>query len=106
METEFLGHILTKEVMKPNPNKIKVISNLQLPRSEKQIKSFSGVNGYYRMFIKDYAKVVERFNVYRSIRKVKYVNKYTSDFEKHFTLTTDASNYAVSRHKIWLLKLV
>lgn len=38
-ETEFLGHILTENGMKPNPNKIKVIENLQILKTEKQIKS-------------------------------------------------------------------
>ena len=58
-ETEFLGHILTKEGLKPNPNKIKVIQELTIPRNEKQIKSFLGLTGYYRKFVKDYAKVVQ-----------------------------------------------
>ena len=51
-ETEFLGHILTKEGLKPNPNKIKVIQELDLPKTEKQIKSFLGLTGYYRKFVR------------------------------------------------------
>lgn len=63
-ETEFLGHILTENGMKPNPNKIKVIENLQIPKTEKQIKSFLGITGYYRKFVKDYAKVAQPITKY------------------------------------------
>ncbi|GBP03435.1 Retrovirus-related Pol polyprotein from transposon 297 [Eumeta japonica] len=114
-ETEFLGHILTKEGLKPNPNKIKVIQELELPRTEKQIKSFLGLTGYYRKFVKDYAKVAQPMTKYlrkgakintkdptyiESFEKLKLlisshpILKYPN-FDKQFTLTTDASNYAI-----------
>lgn len=31
--------------MKPNPNKIKVIEELELPKTKKQIKIFLGITG-------------------------------------------------------------
>lgn len=83
-ETEFLGHILTKEGIKPNPNKIAIIEKLLLPRTEKQIKSFLGITGYYRKFIKDYAKVAQPITKYLK-KKVKINLKdptYVEAFEK------------------------
>lgn len=59
---ELLGHILTKEGMKPNPNKIKVVQNLELPKPEKQIKAFPGLTGYFRKFVKNYAKKGAKIN--------------------------------------------
>jgi len=114
-ETEFLGHILTKEGIKPNPNKIAIIEKLLLPRTEKQIKSFLGITGYYRKFIKDYAKVAQpitkylKKNVKINLKDPTYVEAFEKlkhlisshpilrypNFEKKFTLTTDASNYAI-----------
>jgi len=70
-ETEFLGHILTKEGIKPNPNKIAIIEKLLLPRTEKQIKSFLGITGYYRKFIKDYAKVAQPITKYLKKKMLK-----------------------------------
>jgi len=70
-ETEFLGHILTKEGIKPNPNKIVIIEKLLLPRTEKQIKSFLGITGYYRKFIKDYAKVAQPITKYLKKKMLK-----------------------------------
>lgn len=43
--------------MKPNPNKMKVTEELKLPSTERQIKSFFGITGYYSEFVKYYAKV-------------------------------------------------
>lgn len=50
--------------MKPNPDKIKIIKKLELPRTEKQIKRFLGITGYHRKFIKDYSKVAQPVNKY------------------------------------------
>ncbi|GBP04513.1 Retrovirus-related Pol polyprotein from transposon 17.6 [Eumeta japonica] len=114
-ETEFLGHILTKDGIKPNLNKIKVIQEIALPKTEKQIKSFLGLTGYYRKFVKDYAKVaqpmtkylkkgvkindkdptyIEAFEKLKSLISSHPILRYP-DFNKKFTLTTDASNYAI-----------
>jgi len=35
-ETEFLGHIVTTEGIKPNPNKIKAIQKFPLPKTTKK----------------------------------------------------------------------
>lgn len=112
-ETEFLGHILTKNSLKPNPDKIKVIEKLEIPRTTKQIKSFLGITGYYRKFVKDYAKIAQpitkylKKNVRLNVNDPTYIEAFDKlkqlisshpilkypDFEKTFTLTTDASNY-------------
>lgn len=114
-ETEFLGHIITTEGIKPNPNKIKAIQDFKIPKTTKQIKSFLGLVGYYRKFIKDFAKVAKPLTLrlkkeskinpqdldyQESFEKLKLlitsepVLKYP-DFNKPFVLTTDASNYAI-----------
>lgn len=51
-ETNFLGYIITNEGIKPNPDKISIIQNLELPRTVKDINSFLGSTGYYRKFSK------------------------------------------------------
>lgn len=37
-ETEFLGHIITTEAVKPNPKKIECVVNFPIPKTTKQIK--------------------------------------------------------------------
>lgn len=39
-ETTFLGHIITPECVKPNPDKVKAIKNYPIPKTEKEIKRF------------------------------------------------------------------
>lgn len=114
-ETEYLGHILTSEGIKPNPNKIKSILELKLPNTEKKIKSFLGITGYYRKFIKDYARVAQpitkylKKNVKINLNDPNYIAAFEKlkslitdhpvlnypDFNKRFKIVTDASNFAI-----------
>lgn len=64
INTAFLGHLLTPEGIKPNPNKVEAIQKLKLPTSQKQIKSFLAITGFYRKFIKDYSKISYPMIVY------------------------------------------
>lgn len=114
-ETEFLGHVLTPNGILPNPNKIKDITELKLPETQKQIKSFLGITGYYRKFIKDYAKIaqpltkflkkdsrinkldpsyIHAFETMKTLMTTHPILKYP-DFTKEFKLNTDASNFAI-----------
>ena len=114
-ETEFLGHIITQDGIKPNPEKVQKILDWKLPDTQKQIKQFLGLAGYYRRFIKDYSKITKPMtkflkknekvdindeNYKAAFLKLKQI--ITSDqilaypdFELPFILTTDASNYAL-----------
>lgn len=58
-EVNHLGHVITSEGVKPNPDKIKAIKNFPIPKTQKQIKSFLGLLRYYRKFIKDFAKITK-----------------------------------------------
>ncbi|XP_055383292.1 uncharacterized protein LOC129613316 [Condylostylus longicornis] len=108
-------HTLTPDGIKPNDNKVRVIKELKLPTTRKQIKSFLGITGYYRKFIKDYAAVakpmtnylkkdkkidIHNQNYVLSFEKLKeLITNYPTlrypDFKKQFILTTDASNFAI-----------
>jgi len=114
-ETEFLGHIITTDGIKPNPAKIKAVVNFPIPKSTKEIKSFLGLCGFYRKFIPNFAKIAKPMTLrlkkgsiinikdsdyYLAFEKLKVL--ITSDpilihpdFKKSFSLTTDASNFAI-----------
>jgi len=58
-EIEYLGHVVTDEGVRPNPKKIEAIKAFPIPKSRKEIKSFLGLLGYYRKFIRDFAKLTK-----------------------------------------------
>jgi hypothetical protein len=61
-EINFLGHIVGKGTMKPEPNKIEKILNIKPPTTKKQVQSLLGLMGYYRKFISNFADIIEPLN--------------------------------------------
>jgi len=58
-ELEFLGFIVSKDGLKTNPKKVKAIAHYPVPTNLKELRSFLGLSGYYRRFIRDYAKIAK-----------------------------------------------
>ena len=54
-EIKYLGHIITKNGVKPDPDKIKAIIHMPVPTNLTQLQSFLGLIGYYRKFIQSFA---------------------------------------------------
>jgi hypothetical protein len=52
-----LGHIVCKHGLLVDPAKIAIIVNLPPPKSVRQLREILGHTGYYRKFIKGYAKI-------------------------------------------------
>lgn len=114
-ETEFLGHIISSEGVKPNPEKIEKIIQWPIPKNQKEIKQFLGLVGYYRRFIKDFSRITRPMTKYlkkdsvMDIKDPSYVAAFENlkqilatdqvlaypQFDKPFILTTDASGYAL-----------
>ena len=65
---KYLGHIVSSEGVKTDPNKIVAVKTWPVPTNLKELRSFLGFIGYYRRFIKDFS------------RKVKPLNELTSGY--------------------------
>ena len=59
---KYLGHVVSENGVETDPDKIKALSEWPEPHNIKTLRSFLGFTGYYRRFIKDYAKIVKPLN--------------------------------------------
>ena len=56
-EVENLGHIVSHEGVKVDPNKIKAIKEWKVPTTINQLRRFLRLTGYYRKFVKNYRRI-------------------------------------------------
>ena len=54
-EVSFLGHIVSKEGIRLDLRKIEVILQWKPPRTVTEVRSFLGLAGYYKMFVKGFS---------------------------------------------------
>lgn len=122
-QVDYLGHVISKEGIRPQPIKIAAIQNIPIPQTVHDLQSFLGLTNYYRKFIASYSEIVgpllkinrgkkgtlkkndktplvwtDEARVAFSTLKDKMINSVTlrfPDFSKPFILTTDASNYSI-----------
>lgn len=63
-ELEFLGFVISSQGVKTNPSKVETIMKFPPPKTLRELRSFLGMSGFYRRFIKDYAKLAKPLNSY------------------------------------------
>ena len=113
---EYLGHIIGNGNIKPTSEKVESVQKARIPTTKKEVRSFLGLSGYYRMFIPNYTNIVlplieltrkkapnkvvwetrhqESFDLIKNALTNGKVLKLV-DFTNPFTLRTDASESAL-----------
>ena len=56
-QVNYLGHVITRDGIQPDPEKIKVVQEYPVPRTVKDVRAFMGLTNYYRKFVKDFAHI-------------------------------------------------
>jgi hypothetical protein len=58
-EVPFLGHIISKGGILVDPVKVTEIVGWKIPKTATEVRSFLGLTGYYRRFIKGFSKIAK-----------------------------------------------
>ena len=77
----FLGHIISGSGLSTDPEKIRLITDWPTPTNVKDVRAFLGLAGYYRKFVKDYARTATPLN---GLMKKNQVFNWTSDCQQAF----------------------
>lgn len=106
----FLGHIVGRNGISPDPSKVEKIMNFPIPSNLKELRGALGLFSYYRKFVKDFSKIAKPLLMllkkdapflwtekqqkafdYLKQRLMEAPILQYPDFEKPFVLYTDAS---------------
>ena len=71
-EIQYLGHILSATGIRPLSARTHAIQHMQPPTTPKQVRAFLGLVGYYRKFIKGFAKIAKLLTLLISLNGHQY----------------------------------
>jgi hypothetical protein len=109
-----LGHVISADGVAMDPAKIETIKNMKYCKNVKHVQQFLGLCGYYRRFVKDFAKIayplnhlikkdtvwkfddecIKAFETLRAALMEQPILRQ-ADFSKSFTLYTDTSGFCI-----------
>lgn len=112
-QVEYLGHVISREGVSTHPKKIEAVRDWPRPTTVTQLRSFLGMIGYYRRFVKNYGIICRPLHDMLKKEGFQWTDTQTTAFEqlKHslitapvmalpnfseaFTLETDASGHGI-----------
>ena len=109
-ELDYLGHLVSKHGVQPNPDKVNAIAKMPAPKDVRELRTFLGMAGFYRRFVAKFAEIgaplyallrdgVEfkfdepQLTAFRRLKAALASSPVLvyPDFTRPFTLATDAS---------------
>lgn len=113
-ELSYLGHVISPARVSTDPKKIQIIAEWPAPQSVKELRSFLGMVGYYRKYVKNFGILARPLTnllkkgelyVWTSETEASFQTLKTAlitapvlalpDFSKTFVLETDASDKGI-----------
>ncbi|GBE78770.1 predicted protein [Sparassis crispa] len=95
-ELTYLGHIVSIAGVRPNPEKVQAITEWPRPDNVTRLRGFLNLTGYYRRFMKGFAKIAgPMYDLLKgNPRKRAEIKCYPSPW-RLFVLDVDASGHAI-----------
>ena len=62
-QVEVLGHIVGGGEIKPGLDKVQAIREFPVPKTRTNVRSFLGLTGFFRKFVRDYAKIAKPLTI-------------------------------------------
>ncbi|XP_050899987.1 uncharacterized mitochondrial protein AtMg00860-like [Lathyrus oleraceus] len=56
-DVKFLGHVISQGGVAMDPSKVEDVINWERPKNASEVRSFLGLTGYYRRFIKGFSQL-------------------------------------------------
>lgn len=113
-ELKYLGYVVSETGLHVDPDKIKAIVELPVPKNQKEVRQFCGTASWYRRFIPDFAsRMYPLTSLLKRTSKFKWTQETETafkdvkaclvsapiltcpDFSKPFTISCDASGFGV-----------
>lgn len=114
-EVVYLGHLISQDGIRPDPNKTAAVSGFPRPKNQKGVRSFLGLISFYRRMVDHFGSLSkpltsllkkdstfqwteqceEAFNLLKNAVISSPILQHPN-FKERFILTTDASAYAIS----------
>ncbi|WMV42565.1 hypothetical protein MTR67_035950 [Solanum verrucosum] len=89
----FLGHVVSKEGVMVDPQKIEAVKNWVRPSSMTEVRIFVGLTSYYRRFMKNFASIATHLT--KNETPFDWTEKCEESFQRLKTLLTTASILAL-----------
>ncbi|KAL5854909.1 hypothetical protein ACOSQ4_004711 [Xanthoceras sorbifolium] len=91
-EIAFLGHIVSADGIKADSKKIEAIIDWKPPKNVTEIRSFLGLAGYYRRFVKGFSSIASPLTtlLHKNVR-FKWNDKCQVAFDRLKTMLVEAS---------------
>lgn len=99
-QVEYLGHVVSHQGVQSVDAKVVVIQHWPVPKSTKAVRSFLGLAGFYRHFIKGYATIVAPLVKLTTLDHFQWTTEAQTTFEQLKQALSDAPVLALPNFEL------